>query len=197
MTVLVGNWWTFVVRGIIAIIFGLVCVFAPSIALLTLVFLFAFYAYFDGILNIIAAFRRTERSQVPWWALLISGIVGLIVGTIALFMPDITAMALLYLIAAWAVVTGVMSIVSAIRLRKQITGEWLLALSGVLAIVFGVLVAIFPGAGALAVLLWIGAFATVYGALLMVLGFKLRKWIRRAEAERLDHEFPHGVAPSH
>lgn len=199
MTVLIGNWWTFVLRGIIAILFGLVCVFAPPIALLTLVFLFAFYSYLDGILNIITAFHRTERSQMPGWALLISGVVGLIAGTIALFMPGITALALLYVIAAWALVTGVMSIVSAIRLRRQIAGEWLLALSGVLAIAFGVLVAIFPGAGALAVLIWIGAFTTVYGVLLMVLGFRLRKWIRRAraEAEPIDEEFPHGVQPSH
>lgn len=181
MMVLIGNWWTFVVRGMLAILFGLLTFFWPGIALLTLVFLFGFYAIADGVFNIIAAFRRTggARQQPPWWALLISGIVGLIAGGIALFLPGITAIALVFLIAGWALVSGVMSIVAAIRLRRQITGEWILALSGVLSIIFAVLAAIFPGAGALAIVLWIGAFAIVYGVLLIVLGFRLRSFIRR------------------
>src|SRR4051812_18572562 len=117
MVVLVGNWWTFVLRGILAIIFGLIAFFLPPVALLTLIFLFGFYAIADGVFNIIGAFRRNQPTQAPWWALLISGILSLIAGGLALFLPGLTAIALLYLIAGWAVVTGVMSIVAAIRLR--------------------------------------------------------------------------------
>ena len=189
MFVLVGNWWTFVLRGVIAILFGLMALFMPGMALLTLVFLFGFYAIADGVFNLIGAFRRTGPEQQLWWALLISGILGIFAGLIALLWPQITALALLFVIAFWAIATGAMSIVAAIRLRKQIQGEWLLALSGVLSIAFGALVAIFPGAGALAIVLWIGAFALVFGILLVILGFKLRSWVRRT-IDQLGHGFP-------
>jgi uncharacterized membrane protein HdeD (DUF308 family) len=191
---LVGNWWAFVLRGIVAILFGLIAFALPGMALLTLVFLFGFYALMDGVLALIAAFRRTHRDQQPWWALLIHGIVGIIAGLIAFLMPGITALALLYLIAAWAVVTGVLQIVAAIRLRKQITGEWLLALSGALSIVFGVLLFLFPGPGALAVVIWIGAYAIVMGILMITLGVRLRKWIRASEHPGGGRGYP---APAH
>jgi uncharacterized membrane protein HdeD (DUF308 family) len=197
MQTIVDNWWAFVFRGIVAILFGVLTFLMPGMALLTLVFLYGFYAMADGIFNIIAAFRRNGSSGPPWWALLISGVFGLIAGLIAFFLPGITALVLLYLIAAWAVVTGTMSIVAAIRLRKQIRGEWVLALSGVLSIIFGVLLAVFPGPGALAVVLWIGAYAIVFGVLLIVLGFKLRKIKRAVTADAHHHDFPPGVAPSH
>jgi uncharacterized membrane protein HdeD (DUF308 family) len=178
MIVLVGNWWTFVLRGIVAVLFGLMTLFMPRMALLTLIFLFGFYAIADGVFNIAAAFSGRGPRGEPWWALLISGILGLIAGLIAFFWPGLTAMALLIIIAAWAIATGVMSIVAAVHLRKQIRGEWLLALTGVLAIIFGVLLVLFPRAGALTVVLWIGAFAFVYGILLIALGLRLRKWVR-------------------
>jgi uncharacterized membrane protein HdeD (DUF308 family) len=183
MVILVDNWWAFVVRGIAGVIFGLIACFAPPLALLTLVFLFAFYAITDGILGVIAAFHRRgdAAGREPWWALLIGGIISLIAGGMAFFLPAAAAFALLMLIAAWAVGTGIMSIIASVRLRKQIRGEWLLALSGVLAIVFGILIAIFPGAGALAVVLWIGAYAFAYGILLIALGFRLRTSARRPE----------------
>jgi uncharacterized membrane protein HdeD (DUF308 family) len=194
MVVLVGNWWTFVLRGIAAVLFGILTFLFPGMALLTLVYVFGFYALADGVLSIIAAFRRSEsaRNETPWWALLLSGIFGLIAGLIAIFRPGITAIALLFLIAAWAIVTGVMEIVAAIRLRKQIRGEWLLALAGVMSILFGVLAAIFPGAGALAVVLWIGAYTFVMGIVLIALGLRLRSFVRRvtdevAHAAGIDH----------
>jgi uncharacterized membrane protein HdeD (DUF308 family) len=118
-----------------------------------------------------------------------------IAGIIAFVMPGITALALLFLIAGWAVVTGVLSIVAAVRLRKQITGEWMLILSGVLSVLFGVMVAIFPGPGALAVVLWIGAYAVVSGSLMVALGIRLRSWARRAVGEA-GQGFP-AVAPGH
>ena len=193
MLVLVGNWWTFVLRGIFAILFGLMLMLLPGLGLLTIVFLFGFYAIADGVFALIAAFRRHHRSQAPWGALLISGIFSLIAGGIALLRPGITAIALVYLMAGWALVTGAMSIVAAIRLRKQITGEWVLALTGVLSIVFGILVAIFPGAGALAMVFWIGAYSIVLGALMIGLGVKLRKLVRTT-GEMVDHSFRPAVA---
>lgn len=196
MLVLVGRWWTFVLRGVLAILFGLTTAFVPGLALLTLILLFGFYALADGVLNLIAAFRRDNTTQQPWWSLLISGLLGLAAGLIALFMPGLTAFALLYVISAWAVITGVMAIIAAVRLRKQIEREWLLALAGVLSVVFGVLIAVFPGAGALALALWIAAYAVVLGILLIVLGLKLRTRIRGI----VDHPSPrvdHSVAPGH
>ena len=199
MQVLVGNWWAFVIRGILAILFGVLTFVMPTMALLTLVFLFGFYAIADGVLAIAAAaFRRNGGGGgggAPWWGLLIAGIIGILAGLIALFYPGMTAFVLLYIIAAWAVVTGILHIAAAIRLRKQITGEWVLAVTGVLAILLGVMLALFPGTGALAVVLWIGAFAVAYGIMLIALGLRLRAWDRSVEHHA--HDIPPGMAPSH
>lgn len=176
MRTLAENWWAFVLRGIVAIFFGVLALLMPGMALLTLVFLFGFYAITDGALNIVAAFRYDRQpQQQPWWTLVIQGVLGIGAGLIALFLPRITAIVLLYVIAAWLLVTGIMEIVAAIRLRKHIRGEWLMALSGALSIVLGVLFVLFPGAGALAVVLWIGVFAIALGVLLITLGLRLRK----------------------
>jgi uncharacterized membrane protein HdeD (DUF308 family) len=193
MIVLANNWWAFVLRGIFAVLFGVLTFFRPGMALLTLVFLFGIYAISDGVFSIIAAFRRTRDDEQPWWALLLSGVLSIIAGVIAFFLPPLAAMALLYLIAAWAIVTGIMAIVAAIRLRKQIEGEWLMVLSGVLSLLFGIFLITFPGAGALAVILWIGAYAFVLGIMLIVLGFRLRSFVRAVE------HAPQGlhVAPGH
>jgi uncharacterized membrane protein HdeD (DUF308 family) len=185
MVIVVDNWWAFVLRGIVAVLFGLLAFFLPGMALLTLVFLFGIYAIADGVLSIAAAIRsrrvdrRAEDAQ-PWWAILILGIFSILAGVLAFVWPGLTAVALLYLIAAWALVSGVMSIVAAIRLRKQIRGEWLLALTGVLSIMLGVLLALFPGPGLLTVVIWIGAWAFVTGILQIALGIRLRTLLRRA-----------------
>src|SRR5262249_2241958 len=115
-------------------------------------------------------------------ALLIEGIVGVAAGLVTFLMPRLTAVALLYIIAAWAIVTGVLEVVAAVRLRRQITGEWWLAISGVLSVGLGVLIVVAPAAGALAIVLWIGAYAIVFGALLLALAFRLR----RAQSELRD-----------
>jgi uncharacterized membrane protein HdeD (DUF308 family) len=119
---------------------------------------------------------RARGRAGSWWTLLIEGLVSLAAGVITLVYPGLTAFVLLYVIAAWAVITGVLAIVAAVRLREQITGEWWLALSGALSVVFGVLVMIAPGAGALALVLWIGAYSVVFGAFLVALAMRLRKW---------------------
>jgi uncharacterized membrane protein HdeD (DUF308 family) len=166
------NWWAVSLRGLAGILFGIITFFAPGISLAALVLLFGAYAFADGVLAIVAAIRR--RGADRWWLLLLEGIVGIAAGVVTLLWPGITALALLYVIAAWALVTGAFEIATAIRLRKAISGEWLLALSGILSIALGVLLVLYPGPGALALVIWIGAYAFVFGVLLFALGLRLR-----------------------
>jgi uncharacterized membrane protein HdeD (DUF308 family) len=176
--VLARNWWALVLRGLFAVLFGIMALAWPGITLEALVLLYGAYALADGafaIASVIAG--RTEGR--PWWSLLVEGLVGIAVGIMTFAWPGITALVLLYLIAAWAFITGIFEIVAAIRLREEIRGEWLLALSGVLSILFGVILVIWPGAGAVALVWVIGAYAIAFGALLIALGFRLRSWSRR------------------
>jgi uncharacterized membrane protein HdeD (DUF308 family) len=166
------NWWAVSLRGLAGILFGIITFFAPGISLAALVLLFGAYALMDGVLAIVSAVRR--RGADRWWLLLLEGLVGIGAGVLTFLWPAITAIVLLYVIAAWALVTGVFEIAAAIRLRKAITGEWLLALSGIFSVALGVLLVLFPGPGALAVVIWIGAYAFVFGALLFALGLRLR-----------------------
>ena len=174
---LVRNWWVTVLRGVAGILFGIVTFVAPGISLAALVLLFGAYAFIDGVLAILSAVRR-HRSHDRWGWLLLEGVAGVAAGVMTLLWPGITALALLYLIAAWALVTGAFAVAAAIRLRKAITGEWLLALSGILSIALGLLLFLFPAAGMMAVVLWIGAYAFVSGILLVALGIKLHSWGR-------------------
>jgi uncharacterized membrane protein HdeD (DUF308 family) len=167
------NWWLVVLRGVGGVLFGVLTFMAPGISLAALVLLFGAYAFADGVLAIVTAIRR-RASVDRWWVFLIEGLVGIAAGVFTVLWPGITALALVYLISGWAVVTGVLEILAAIRLRKVIAGEWLLALSGILSIVFGAVIALFPGAGALTLVAWIGAYAIVFGALLIALGIRLR-----------------------
>jgi uncharacterized membrane protein HdeD (DUF308 family) len=173
LIVLSRNWWALALRGLFAVLFGIMAFAWPGITLGALVLLYGAYALADGVFAIVAAVTGTPRS-LPWWALLAEGVAGIAVGVLTFVWPVITGLVLLYLIAAWAVVTGVFEIVTAVRLRKEIRGEWLMALSGVLSILFGLALAVFPGAGALAVVWLIGAYAITFGVLLMILGFQLR-----------------------
>ena len=172
--VLARNWGAIAVRGVAAILFGLLTFAVPALTLAALVLLFGAYALVDGIFNVIAAVRR-RAGDPPWWALLVEGIVGIVAGLVTLLLPGVTAAMILYVIAAWAVLTGVLEIIAAVRLRRQLTGEWRLVLSGVLSVVFGGLVMAAPAAGALAITLWIGAYAIVFGGLLLALAFRLRR----------------------
>ena len=166
------NWWAVSLRGLAGILFGIITFIAPGISLAALVLLFGAYAFADGVLAIVTAIRR--RGNDRWWMLLLEGLVGVGAGVLTLLWPGITALALLYVIAAWALVTGAFEIAAAIRLRKVITGEWILALSGILSIALGVLLIVAPGPGALAVVIWIGAYAFVFGVLLFALGLRLK-----------------------
>ena len=170
-------WWALALRGVFAVLFGLLTFFMPRITLLTLVLLFGAYVLLDGIFDIVAAIRSPSHH----WALILEGIVGIIAGILTFMWPGITAMVLLYLIAFWAIFTGVLEIVAGIRLREVLTGEIWLILMGVLSVLFGLFILIFPSAGALAVLFWIGAYAFVFGIMLIALAFRLRSF-RELEA---------------
>jgi uncharacterized membrane protein HdeD (DUF308 family) len=167
---LAKNWWALALRGLVAVLFGLLTFLLPGITLATLVLLFGAYALADGIFNVIAFFKVASHQ----WALLIEGVIGIIAGVLTFAWPAITALVLLYLIAFWAIFTGIFEIIAAIRLRKVISSEWLLLLMGVLSLLFGLLILFAPGTGALAIVLWIGAYALVFGVFLMALGFRLR-----------------------
>jgi uncharacterized membrane protein HdeD (DUF308 family) len=182
---LLRNWWTVLLRGLLAVLFAIITFVAPGISLAALVLVFGAYALADGVLALISAFRRRGR-DAPRWFLVLEGLTGIAAGALTLIWPAISALALLYLIAAWALVSGVLEVVAAIRLRKVIRGEWMLALAGIASIAFGVLLALFPGPGALALVLWIGAFALVFGVLLIALAVRLRSF---GKGHREDVEF--------
>jgi len=186
------NWWAMVLRGVVAVLFGIAAFMWPGITLWMLVAIFGAYALVDGIFAIIESFRRDVVGQ-RWWALLFEGLVGIAIGVLTFIWPGLTAMGLLYLIAFWAIVTGVFEIITAIRLRHEIRGEWMMALIGILSIALGFLMVAFPLAGALSVVLMIGAFVFATGALMIALGLKLRS-LRHPGGE-----IPHmgHAAPSH
>jgi uncharacterized membrane protein HdeD (DUF308 family) len=190
VTLLTRRWWTLALRGAAAIIFGILTFIAPGASLLALVVLFGAYAIVNGAVNLSLS-ARGEGGEPRWASLVFESVASIVAGVLALAWPGITALVLLVLIGVWAIVTGAAQVVAAIRLRKQIRGEWLLALMGVLSIAFGVICLIAPAAGALAITLWIGAYALVFGALLVGLGFRLRSW-GRTPGRRI----PAGAAPA-
>jgi uncharacterized membrane protein HdeD (DUF308 family) len=182
LNLMTQNWWAIALRGLVAVLFGIAAFMWPGITLWVLVALFGAYALFNGIFTAIEAFSR-DVSREHWWALLFEGVVGSAIGVVTLIIgPWLTAMGLLYLIAFWAIMTGVFEIITAIRLRHEIRGEWLISLIAILSMAFGLLLVSFPVTGALSVILVIGAFALATGALMIVLAFKLRS-LRRPGGE--------------
>ena len=173
-TVLHTNWWLLALRGLAAVILGLLTFLQPEITLFVLVALFGIYCLINGILTLVMAYRR-GRGQSRWWTLALEGLASLIAGGLTLAWPGISLLGLLYVVALWAVVTGIFQIVTAIRLRKQITGEWLLFLGGLLSVLFGGIVVFWPGIGALALSWWIGAYLFAIGITLGILAYRLRK----------------------
>jgi len=171
-------WWLVLLRGLAGILFGIIAFVAPLSSLAALVIVFGAYAFADGVLSLISAFRRRSGDGRSTWALVLNGVVGLAIGIITLFRPAATALGLLWTIAAWALITGVLEIAAAVALRKIIKGEWLLAMGGVASIALGVLLIMFPAAGLLTLVFWIAAYALVFGALLTVLAFRLRSFGR-------------------
>lgn len=176
---LVQNWWVVALRGVAALFFGLGALLWPGLTLAVLVLLFGAYALVDGIFAIVTGIAA-RHEQERWWMMLLAGVASALTGVLTLLWPGITALVLLYFIAGWSMVTGILQIAAAIRLRREIEGEWLLGLAGVGSVIFGILLATLPGPGALALIWLIGVYALVYGILLLVLAFRLRGLRNRA-----------------
>lgn len=174
LDLLAKNWWAFAVRGAAALILGVLAIVLPGITAAALILMFGVFALVDGVFALVAAFRAGRRGE-RWGAMALLGAASLIAGAIALFAPLIAALSLVLLFAAWAIVTGALEIAAAIRLRKEIEGEWLLGLTGALTIVAGVLAAVFPAAGLLGLVWLIGIYAVFAGVLLLSLAFRLRR----------------------
>jgi uncharacterized membrane protein HdeD (DUF308 family) len=173
------HWWAFGLRGAAAILFGLLAFILPGATLTVLVLLWGAYALVDGVLALLSAFRTEQDHR---WGLLLEGVVGVGAGIVTFLWPDLTALVLLYIIAAWALLTGILELISAVRLRKVIHNELWLVVSGIVSVLFGLVLLAAPGAGALAVVWLIGAYAIVFGILLVGLSLRLRGLSERRSA---------------
>ena len=170
---LAKNWWLLLLRGIAAIVFGVLAFAWPGLTLLTLILFYGAFALVDGALAIVAAV--TGAPSAPRWWLAVVGVFGVAAGLLTFLMPGLSALVLLFFIAGWAVATGVLQIVGAIQLRKEIDNEWLLIFGGAVSVLFGVGMMLAPGAGALALVWVIGIYSVIPGVTLVALAFRLKK----------------------
>ena len=176
---LAHNWGWVLLRGLLAVVFGVIAFFEPQSAFAALVLLFGAYAFVDGVFALIALFRGAGKDR--FWVLVLEAVVGIGIGVLTIARPATTALVLLYYVGIWAILSGIFELAAAIRLRKEITGEFWLGLAGVLSIVFGVLLFVTPQAAAFALTIWIGAYALVFGVMMLLLAFRLRRF---SEAHR-------------
>jgi uncharacterized membrane protein HdeD (DUF308 family) len=172
---LARNWWLFLLRGIAALTFGVLSLVWPGISLATLILLFGAYALVDGAFALAAAMVGRGNAEIRWWLVLV-GLVGIGIGIVTFLWPSLTALTLLYFIAGWVIVTGVLQIAGAIELRNVIENEWWLILDGALSVLFGIFLFIMPGAGALALIWLIALFAIAFGLLMIGFAFKVKKF---------------------
>jgi uncharacterized membrane protein HdeD (DUF308 family) len=180
LNALAESWWLILLRGIAAIAFGVLAILWPAVTLLTLTLIWAAYAVADGVLALWAAtFGKGGEVGRRWW-LALAGVASFAAGAFTFAWPATAAAALLLLIGCWSIVVGVLQIVGAIQLRKEIDGEWLLALSGIISILFGAVLLIYPGAGALAMIWTIGWFAILVGCSQIAVGLRLKQYKRPA-----------------
>jgi uncharacterized membrane protein HdeD (DUF308 family) len=166
--------WVFILRGVLAIIFGIAAWVWPDLTIGTLVIVFGIYAIIDGILAIRAAIVAGEGGR--WLPFLLVGLAGIGFGIVSILWPGLAATTVLYLIATWAIIVGIFQAIAAIQARREIDNEWFLVITGIGAVIWGILVWIFPGGGALAIIWTIGVFAIAFGILLIAFGLRLRNW---------------------
>ena len=185
--VLADNWWAVGLRGILGILFGLICLLTPGVAIEVFVILFAAYMLVDGVFAIISGIKAARNGE-RWGLLILEGVVDLAAGAVAVLWPAITLVALVWLVAVWAIASGVLMLTAAFTLNLD-HGRWWLALGGIASIIFGVLLVIEPLIGAVVLTLWIGAYALVFGIFLLILAFQLHS---RKEAR--EHKAPSGAA---
>jgi uncharacterized membrane protein HdeD (DUF308 family) len=170
---LVLNWWLFTLRGVLGIIFGCVALIFPGPTILSLVIFFSAYMLVDGVLGIISAVRAIRRKEDRWGLLIFEGLCNIAVGIAAFLWPGLTVVAFMWLIAAWAIVTGGLMTAAGFRLNID-HGRWWLILGGLLSLTFGVLLIITPLIGAIVLTWWLGAYAILFGVALVIFSFKLR-----------------------
>ncbi|MDR3067599.1 MULTISPECIES: HdeD family acid-resistance protein [Comamonas] len=169
------TWWVLLLRGAAAIIFGVLTWMQPAASAAALVLVFGAYVFVDGLLGIYTAIKSRQQSRY-WWVVLLWGLTGVAVGVLTAINPAITALVLTIYIGVWALMTGVLQIVAALRLRKEIQGEWLLVLGGLLSVLFGIFVLMQPGAGMMAMLWVLATYAVIFGVLMVILAFKIKKF---------------------
>ncbi|GJE70893.1 HdeD family acid-resistance protein [Methylorubrum podarium] len=178
--VLARNWWLVALRGLLALLFGIVAFVAPGAFVLSLVLFFAAYMLVDGLFGIVAAVRAAQRHE-RWGFLLVEGLLDIAVGVAAFLVPAAAVWAFVLLVAAWAILSGGLMIAAAFRLHLHY-GRWWLGLGGVISVLFGIALLINPGMSALVLTWWLGAYAVAFGVMLLILGFRLRS--RHTEAGR-------------
>jgi uncharacterized membrane protein HdeD (DUF308 family) len=174
-------WWVLLLRGIAAILFGVLAFVWPGLTLVTLVLLYGAFALVDGVLSLIAAFSGSAKPVPTWW-LVVVGVIGIAAGIVTFLWPGITAILLVLFIGAWALVHGIFEIIGAIQLRKEIDNEWMLILGGALSVLFGVVVLIAPGAGALGLIWAIATYSILFGITFVALALRLRRHAHLAVA---------------
>jgi uncharacterized membrane protein HdeD (DUF308 family) len=172
---LTRNWWLVVVRGVLSILFGLTAFLWPDLTFLVLVLMFGVYAVADGVFAMLTGLVSSKYSS-RWWVFLLEGLVSVAAGVIAILQPGLAGVVLIAVIAVWAILTGILEIAAAVRLRREITNEWMLAFGGFVSIVLGVLLFFQPATGGIVLTLMIGAYALIFGIVLVILGFRLRKF---------------------
>jgi uncharacterized membrane protein HdeD (DUF308 family) len=166
------NWWMLLIRGVAAVVFGIAVIVWPGLSLNVLVVVFAAYLFVDGIFAVVTAVSRRDYGR--WWLLALEGVIGILAGLAAFLFPGAAVLTFFYIVVFWAISTGVMEILNAIELRKQIDNEWMLILSGVVSILWGILMLAYPGAAILTLLWLFGIAAVVFGALMILLAFRVR-----------------------
>jgi uncharacterized membrane protein HdeD (DUF308 family) len=169
---LARNWWAVALRGVFALLFGVVALLLPGVTIGALVLLFAAYMVVDGVFAIVAGIRAASHHQ-RWGALILEGIVDLVAGAIAFIWPLATVLAFVFLAAAWAIVSGIMLLAATFRLHPA-HGRWLMGLGGAVSLIWGILLVIAPIPGAVALTWWMGAYALFFGGALIALAFRLR-----------------------
>ena len=185
---LASRWGWLVFRGVIGVLFGLVAFARPGAMAFSMVLVFGCYAFASGIATVIAAARSGRAGEPRWGMLLIEGLLGVAVGALAVLWPASTALAFVWAIGAWAIVTGGLQIATAVRLRRLIEHEWLLAIGGALSVAVGALMLYRPISGGVAVVWWLGAYAFLFGVLMITLGFRLRGIARSLQSGELPSE---------
>ena len=170
-------WWMTLLRGLFWILFGIVLFARPGISLLSLTLALGVILFIDGVINVVNAISGRKEHD-DWWVLLLVGLAGIGIGLLTFYNPEATALAVVLYVAIWAIATGLLEIVAAVRLRKQIEGEFWLALAGIASVAFGVLLAARPGVGALTILWLIGVYAIAFGVILLLLAFKVRSGVK-------------------